>query len=58
MQPNALALAWSLSILLFFILPSGPVSCLCSEVAACEDTGDNEVDILQNILQVKNLQAA
>ena len=33
------------------------MSCLCSEVAACENTGDNEVDVLPNIFQVKHLQA-
>ena len=32
---------------------SGPPSCLCSEVAACENTGDNEVDVLPNIFQVR-----
>ena len=37
------------------LLPSGPQSCLCSEVAACENTGDNEVDYLTNIFQVKSV---
>ena len=34
---------------------SGPQSCLCSEVAACENTGDNEVDYLTNIFQAKSV---
>ena len=34
-------------------LPSGPLSCLCSEVAACEYSADNEVDVLPSIFQVK-----
>ena len=44
-------------IILLSLLPSGPVSCLCSEVAACENTGDNEVDVLPNIFQVNIFQA-
>ena len=45
----------SVSIYLTLLPPSGPRICLCSEVAACENTGDNEVDFLTNILQVKSL---
>ena len=37
---------------------SGPVSCLCSEIGECDYTGDNEVDVLPNIFQVKNIEAA
>ena len=37
------------------ILPSGPLSCLCSEVEECENTGDNEVDFLTNVFQVKSI---
>ena len=32
---------------------SGPLSCLCSEIAACEYMADNEVDVLPDIFQVK-----
>merc|ERR1712110_353519 len=35
---------------------SGPPSCLCSEIAACENTGDNEVDVLPNIFQEETCQ--
>ena len=37
------------------VLLSGPPSCLCSEVGECENTGDNEVDIVPNIFQVKGV---
>ena len=36
-------------------LLSGPPSCLCSKTEQCEITGDNEIDVVPNITEVKHL---
>ena len=33
--------------------PSGPPSCLCSKPEECETTGDNELDVVPNVTQVR-----
>ena len=44
----------TLPIFIYSILHSGPPSCLCSEVGECINTGDNEVEVVPNISQVKS----
>ena len=34
---------------------SGPPSCLCSKVEECVATGDNQIDLLPNVLEVKTI---
>ena len=47
-------LIMALPIFIYSILHSGPPSCLCSEVGECINTGDNEVEVVPNISQVKS----
>ena len=43
-------------IYILTLIHSGPQSCLCSELAECRYTADNELEVLPNIFQVKIFQ--
>ena len=42
-------------LILYFLPPSGAQSCLCSKTEECEITEDNELEVVPNVTQVREI---
>ena len=45
-------------LILYFLPPSGPPSCLCSKTEQCEVTGDNELEVVPNVTRVRGQRSS